>query len=403
MKIIHFSHCNLGGTEASTAHVMEFADRLARRGHQVVVVSPKWQRPYPKDSPCRMVYFRMIPIKGLRQISAVVSGFVTLLWLKLVFRPDCLYIRRLPLDPMPGVFAWLTRTPMVTETNGQVEIHEHEVPVHALWRPLWYPMLLLFERIVFANSHAVTADGETRLENFRRRYHAWGGERFHMVRSGGIDLERFRPVDRQQAREKLGLPQDRRILIWVGTIFAWSGLEVLLEASEKICAQQEDVDILIVGDGPERGRFIRMTEQMGLSARVRFTGYIQSEELYLWLSAANLALAPYTRLRLDREDFTSYKIFEYIACGLPVVCSYEQGGSNIRYVRDYDFGTTVPPEDPDLFARAVLDTLARRELFTNAFVKRARKKLRELDVTWEALVDQVEVLCQQAAADRRHG
>jgi len=345
-----------------------------------------------------MVYFPMIPIKGLRQISAMISGFATLLWLKWSFRPDCLYIRRLPLDPMPGVFAWLTRTPMVTETNGQVEIHEHEVPVQMLWKPLWYPMLLLFERIVFANSFAVTADGEARLENFRRRYRTWAPERFHMVRSGGIDLERFRPVDRSQARERLGLAQDRRLLIWVGTIFAWSGLEVLLEAAEKICARQKDVDILIVGDGPERERFVRMVGKMGLSERIRFTGYIQSEELYLWLSASNLALAPYTRLRLDREDFTSYKIFEYIACGLPVVCSYEKGGSNIRYVRDYDFGTTVPPEDAELFARAVLETLERKELFTNAFVKRARSKLRELDVTWEALVDQVESLCRRAAA-----
>ncbi|NQT54902.1 MAG: glycosyltransferase, partial [Desulfobacteraceae bacterium] len=97
-----------------------------------------------------------------------------------------------------------------------------------------------------------------------------------------------------------------------------------------------------------------------------------------------------------REDFTSYKIFEYIACGLPVVCSYEQGGSNIRYVGDYNLGATVPPEEADAFAGAVLQVLDDGSYFTKDFVKRARETLRELDVTWDALVDQVEVLCRAA-------
>jgi glycosyltransferase involved in cell wall biosynthesis len=402
MKILHFSHCDLGSTQASTAHVMEFAEGLARRGHRVRVVTPKRGKGYANSTSCEMYYYPILPIKGLRQLSMVLSGFFTLLWLKWRWQPDCLYFRRVPLDPMPGVFAWLTRVPLVTEITGQVEIHEYEVPVHILWKWFWYPFFLILERILFANSKVVTAEGERTLIIFRRRYPAWSG-RFYLVPGGGIDLDRFRPVEKREARKELGLPLDRRFLVWVGTIFAWSGLEILLEAATRICAERPDVDLLIIGDGSDRTRFMRMAAEKGLSERIRFTGYIPNAELFRWLSASDLALAPYTRLRLDREDFTSYKLFEYLACGLPVICSYEKGNSNINYVSDYNLGATVPPEDADEFATAVFRILGDASYFSTDFAERARTILRQSDMTWDAVVDQVEALCLSAEAESRRG
>jgi len=373
---------------------MEFSERLSKRGHDVTVVAPDKGRYQPETS-CRMNYFPYVDVKGFRQITAVISGFMTLLSLNASKRFDCIYIRRLALDPLPGIFSRLTNVPLIVETNGQIEIHEYEVPLHFLWPCFWYPLLKIIERVLFGAAFAVTADGVGRLNNFKSRYPRWKGK-FHMIRSGGIDLDRFRRIDKSKARNELGLSQDHRILVWVGTIFAWSGLEILMESAKRICAEWEDVDFLMIGDGPERNHFMQIAEDKGLSQRMRFTGYISTSDLYRWLSASDIALAPYTRLRLGREDFTSYKIFEYIACGLPVVCSYEQGGSNIRYVGDYNLGATVPPEEADAFAGAVLQVLDDGSYFTKDFVKRARETLRELDVTWDALVDQVEVLCRAA-------
>lgn len=395
LKIIHYSHCDLGGTEASTAHVMEFANGLARKGHKVRVVSPKKSRHYPYETPCEVQYFTLVKIKGLRQISAILAGFLTLLYLKITWKPDCLYIRRLMLDPMPGIFSWLTGIPMITETNGQIEVHKYEVPLPRLWKYFWYPLMLLFERIVFANSYAVTADGNQRLNAFKSRYPNWRN-RFHLVRSGGIDLKQFSRVSKNEARKQLGLPLDKRLLIWVGTIFDFSGLEIMIQAGRKICAHLSDVDFIIIGDGSAKNQYVEMVEKDGLSHRMRFTGYIQNNELYRWLSACDLALAPYNRLRLGREDFTSYKIFEYLACGLPVVCSSEKGGSNISYVHDYNLGATAPLENVEAFAAAVLTILQDKSYFNTDFENRARNVLHDLNVTWDALVNQVESLCQSA-------
>jgi glycosyltransferase involved in cell wall biosynthesis len=396
MRIIHFSHCDLGGTEASTAHVMEFAEGLARRGHRVCAVSPKKNKAYPYKTPCEMLYFPMINIKGLRQISAILTGFLTLLRLKISWKPDCLYSRRLVLDPMPGIFAWFTGTPLITETNGQIEVHKYEVPLHLLWKYFWYPLMRFFERIVFSNSFAVTADGKQRLGVFKNRYPNWGN-RFHLVRSGGIDLQRFTRINKSEARKQLGLPMEKRLLVWVGTIFDFSGLEILFQAARNICMQLSDVEFLIIGDGSAKKQYIRMVNEKGLSHRIHFTGYIPNNELFLWLSACDIALAPYNRLRLGKEDFTSYKIFEYLACGLPVVCSYENGGSNISYINSYNLGATAPLENAEAFADAVLKVLEDKSYFSTDFEQRARAVLQDLNVTWDALVNRVESLCQSAA------
>lgn len=396
MRIIHFSHCDLGSTEASTAHVMEFANGLARRGHQIRVVSPKKSNAYPYQTPCEMQYFPLINIKGLRQISAILAGFLTLLHLKKAWKPDCLYVRRLVLDPMPGIFAWISGTPLITETNGQIEVHKYEVPLHTLWKYFWYPLMLFFERIVFSNSYAVTADGKQRLSVFKSRYPNWRN-RFHLVRSGGIDLNRFSRINKKEARKQLGLPMEKRLLVWVGTIFDFSGLEILVQAARKICMKLSDVEFLIIGDGAAKKHYNRMVKENGLSERIRFTGYIPNSDLYRWLSACDLALAPYNCLRLGKEDFTSYKIFEYLACGLPVVCSYEKGGSNVSYVRDYNLGATAPLENAEAFADAVLKVLQDKSYFNTDFENRARAVLHDLNVTWDALVNRVESLCRSAA------
>jgi glycosyltransferase involved in cell wall biosynthesis len=379
---------------------MEFADGLARKGHRVRVVSPRKSKAYPYKTPCEMQYFPLINIKGFRQISAILTGFLTLLHLKKFWKPDCLYIRRLVLDPMPGIFAWLTGTPLVTETNGQIEVHQYEVPLHILWKYFWYPLMLFFERIVFTHSNAVTADGEQRLSAFKNRYPNWPN-RFHQVRSGGIDLKRFGRINKNEARKLLGLSIEKRLLVWVGTIFDFSGLEILIQAARKICMRLSDVEFLIIGDGSAKKQFIRMVKENGLSDRMRFTGYIANRELYRWLSACDLALAPYNRLRLGKEDFTSYKIFEYLACGLPVVCSYEKGGSNISYIHDYNLGATAPLEDAEAFADAVLEVLQEKSYFSADFGNHARAVLHGLNVTWDALVNRVESLCQAASEENQ--
>ena len=125
--------------------------------------------------------------------------------------------------------------------------------------------------------------------------------------------------------------------------------------------------------------------------------FIQNSNLSRWLSASDLALAPYNKLRLSQEDFTSYKIFEYLACGLPVVTSYLDGDSNIRYIPEYNLGATAPPEDDEAFAASVIKVLAKESYFNDDFVSRAREILMKLNVSWDSLVDQVESLCRSAA------
>ena len=73
-----------------------------------------------------------------------------------------------------------------------------------------------------------------------------------------------------------------------------------------------------------------------------------------------------------------------------------KGGSNISYVQDYNLGATAPLENAEAFADAVLKVLQDKSYFSSDFVRRTRAVLRDLNVTWDALVSRVESLCRSA-------
>ena len=89
-------------------------------------------------------------------------------------------------------------------------------------------------------------------------------QRLHVMRNG-VDLERFQPVDRVEARRYLGLPIDRRILLSVGLLIERKGHHIAIEALKQL---PEEVLLVIAGSGPERERLQNLARECGVAARV---------------------------------------------------------------------------------------------------------------------------------------
>jgi teichuronic acid biosynthesis glycosyltransferase TuaC len=133
-------------------------------------------------------------------------------------------------------------------------------------------------------------------------------ERVTVLRNG-VDLELFKPIDRDKARATLGLA--RRTLGSVGWLIERKGHH------HAICALAAlpDTDLLIVGEGPERTALERLAAKEGVSERVRFLGRIEQKqlpEIYSAMDALVLASA--------REGWANV-LLEAMACGTPVVAS----------------------------------------------------------------------------------
>lgn len=147
-------------------------------------------------------------------------------------------------------------------------------------------------------------------EALKRRAEALGVEsgRISVLRNG-VDLERFRPLDRSRIRTRLGLAGP--VWLAVGNLVELKGVHVTLGALAKV----SDAVLLVAGDGPEAVRLRQLASRLGIEARVRFLGNIPRDHLIEYYNAAEVLM-----LASSREGMPNV-VLESLACGTPVVAA----------------------------------------------------------------------------------
>ncbi len=127
----------------------------------------------------------------------------------------------------------------------------------------------------------------------------------------GVDLERFVPEDRANARQRLGLPARGRYLLSVGHLVERKGHHIAIESLQYL----PGVTLLIAGAGPEEAALKELARRLGVADRLRWGGVVPQTELKWWYSAADvLALCS------SREGWANV-LLEAMACGTPVIAT----------------------------------------------------------------------------------
>jgi teichuronic acid biosynthesis glycosyltransferase TuaC len=137
------------------------------------------------------------------------------------------------------------------------------------------------------------------------------------VLRNGVDLERFRPLDRSQVRLKLGI--SGMTLLSVGHLIERKGHDLVIEA----LARLTDFQLVIVGEGPARSRLEALAQSLGVATRVRLVGTKQHDELAQYYTAADALV-----LASSREGWANV-LLEAMACGTPVVASNVWGNPEV--------------------------------------------------------------------------
>ena len=155
-------------------------------------------------------------------------------------------------------------------------------------------------------------------------------ERIIVLRNG-VDLTRFRPIDRREARGTLNLV--RPTLASVGHLVERKGHHHVIGA----LAQLPAMDLLIVGGGEERKALEQLAARLGVSDRVRFMGAVDQDALRLIYNAVDALV-----LASSREGWANV-LLESMACGTPVVASAVWGTPEV--VAAPEAGVLMPSLD----------------------------------------------------------
>ncbi|HEX4595938.1 MAG TPA: glycosyltransferase [Bryobacteraceae bacterium] len=190
-------------------------------------------------------------------------------------------------------------------------------------------------------------------------------DRCHII-PYGIDSSQFETCD-PQAVERIRREYGERLVISVGRLVYYKGFEYIIRAMASIHAK-----LLIVGNGPLRGKLQNLATELGVANKVIFAGEIQNTEIAPYYHAARVFAFP----SVARSEAFGIVQIEAMAAGLPVVNTSLDSG--VPFVSLHGkTGLTVPPCDPTGLAQAInrlLDDDGLRSSFSEAGVRRARQE-----------------------------
>lgn len=121
------------------------------------------------------------------------------------------------------------------------------------------------------------------------------------VLSCGVDTKTFRRMDKDAARKELCLNGHKFIVLFVGNLTLWKGIDIVCRCAELLA----DVTFVAVGKGKMPCGFDNIVH----------AGVIENEMLFLWYNAADLLLFP------SRSEGTPVTLLEAMSCGLPIISS----------------------------------------------------------------------------------
>lgn len=125
----------------------------------------------------------------------------------------------------------------------------------------------------------------------------------------GVDLDRFRPLERAPLRKKLGL--EGTVLLSVGHLAHLKGHDLVLEALRSL----PGATLVVIGEGPLKAALRRQAKRKGIAERVHFWGAVSHDHLVEYYNAADVLV-----LASSREGMPNV-VLESLACGTPVVAT----------------------------------------------------------------------------------
>ena len=191
----------------------------------------------------------------------------------------------------------------------------------------------------------------------------------------------------------MGIEKDEVVIAFVGNLARWQGVGILIESAIGLLSQGEKLKLLLVGDGPLREELMRKVFRSGFEKEFIFTGMIDYEDTPLLINLADICVAPFILKRNRVTGVSPIKVFEYMACGKPVVASRIEG---LEFVEvEEGAGRLVEPEDVIGLERTLYDLIKSPQ-------ERMRMGQRGLELarerfSWESCATKIEKVLMELA------
>jgi len=257
-----------------------------------------------------------------------------------------------------------------------------------------YDVALMFILPTFFNSSRIVCEAHFLLSGFQRRLLYRAGsivvinktakdiyERDYkfkgkiLVAPDGVAVRDFSvAMSRQEARGVLGLPFDKKLIIYTGYFYKWKGVDTLAEAARYFKSDEELV--LVGGAAHDIARLKVKLNDFGVH-NARFIGYRPYKEMPIYQKAADCLVLTGTATEESSNHFTSpLKMFEYMASGNPVVATATPAIKEV--LTDGRNAVLVPPDDANALYLGISKVLVDMPL-ASRIARQAREDVAQYD------------------------
>jgi rhamnosyl/mannosyltransferase len=202
-----------------------------------------------------------------------------------------------------------------------------------------FPLLKFSKRIIATSQNYV--EGSSILRKFRNKVD---------VIPLGVDIRKFRPLRVKRPKKKL--------LLFLGRLFPYKGLEYLLQAIKIVSEKRKDFILYIVGEGKLRKKLEGMAKNLKIENFVKFTGKVSDEQAIKYYNLCDIFILP----SIHKSEAFGISQLEAMACGKPVI-STNLKGSAVPWINQHmKTGLVVEPKNSNALAEAILYLLENEKL-----------------------------------------
>jgi glycosyltransferase involved in cell wall biosynthesis len=379
---------NIKNNTGDSIHVKELAKSLASLGHKVSLVVPdpgnseNLLPPSKQHKNLQIFFFR--PRSHFRSIS-------TVLFCKKVAkdqRAEVIYERRF--TPKIGYsLNKLLGIPLLVEINGlrdkekelQQRVSKSQPRFKGFRRRLWHHFFRSVARVVVVSAG---------LKRGLIKEYGIDGQKIKVIYNGA-NTEMFKPLDKKKCFDELNLNVDIRYIGFIGNLAPWQGVEQLIEIAPKILNTHPDVRFIIVGDGILGNQLRKQASDLGIEDKVIFTGFVPYEDVPKYINSFEVCAAPFSGIERNvRYSFSAIKLYEYMACGKPVVTTDVVGMK--KDMQDLGLGMIVKADDKAGLGSSISLLLSNKDMQT-AMGERARAWV-IAEHGWKNVAERVANLCK---------
>jgi PEP-CTERM/exosortase A-associated glycosyltransferase len=244
---------------------------------------------------------------------------------------------------------------------------------------LRYRLTRALETRVFRKADAVTTICEGLRSDILER--GVPPERVTVI-PNAVDVDLFKRHHQRDSElvQRLGL-ENKQVLGFIGSFYAYEGLSLLVEAMPRILAQMPDVRLLLVGGGPWESTLHQQAREFGVEDKIVFTGRVPHDQVQQYYDLVDILVYPRMPMRLT-ELVTPLKPLEAMAQGRVVLAS--DVGGHKELIRDGDNGTLFCAGDPESLVQAVLMLLQHQDEWPR--MQSAGREFVERERNWPASV-----------------